>query len=148
MQWLTIINYCFEHEAASGQAGEAVADREPESQRRRRRGALPSAGATSATRLRAEAQLSFSSWRHFAMSRLQARRSAAALAVSRRLAAGRRYLALWIQRTRRRAGAREPAAPGATWDRSGSRPVSLSWDASRGTFSFRLTLYAVGDARA
>ena len=50
MQWVIIITYCFEDEAASGQAEAAVANREPVSQRRRRRGALPNANATSATR--------------------------------------------------------------------------------------------------
>ena len=41
MQWVTIVTYCFENEAASGQAEEAVANREPGSQRRRRRGVSP-----------------------------------------------------------------------------------------------------------
>ena len=41
MQWVTIITYCLEDEAASGKAEAAVANRGPVSQRRRRRGALP-----------------------------------------------------------------------------------------------------------
>ena len=52
MQWVTIITYCFEDEAASGQAEAAVANRAPVSRRRRRRGALPNANATSVTRPR------------------------------------------------------------------------------------------------
>ena len=51
MQWVTIITYCLEDEAASGKAEAAVANREPVSQRRRRRGALPNANATSVTRV-------------------------------------------------------------------------------------------------
>ena len=51
MQWVTITTYCLEDEAASGKAEAAVANREPVSQRRRRRGALPNANATSATRV-------------------------------------------------------------------------------------------------
>ena len=39
MQWVTIITYCLEDEAASGKAEAAVANRGPVSQRRRRRGA-------------------------------------------------------------------------------------------------------------
>ena len=53
MQWVTIITYCLEDEAASGKAEAAVANREPVSQRRRRRGALPNANATSVTQRRA-----------------------------------------------------------------------------------------------
>ena len=52
MQWVTIITYGLEDEAASGKAEAAVANREPVSQRRRRRGALPNASATSVTQAR------------------------------------------------------------------------------------------------
>ena len=55
MQWVTIMTYCFEDEAASGKAEAAVANREPVSQRRRRRGALPNANATSVTQPAARA---------------------------------------------------------------------------------------------
>ena len=50
MQWVTIVTYCLEDEAASGKAEAAVAYREPGSQRRTRRGALPNGRATSTTR--------------------------------------------------------------------------------------------------
>ena len=50
MQWVMIITYCCGNEAASGQAEEAVVNKEPGSRRRRRRGALPVGRATSATR--------------------------------------------------------------------------------------------------
>ena len=49
MQSVPVVTYCIENEAASDQAEGAVANREPGSPRRRRRGALPIARATSAT---------------------------------------------------------------------------------------------------
>ena len=51
MQWVTIITYCLEDEAASGKAEAAVANREPVSQRRGRRGAVRNVSATSVTQM-------------------------------------------------------------------------------------------------
>ena len=50
MQRVTAVTCCCETEAARSQAEEVVANREPGSPRRRRRGALPTARATPATR--------------------------------------------------------------------------------------------------
>ena len=79
MQWVTIITYCLEDEAASGKAEAAVANREPGSQRRRRRGALPNANATSATRRAASSSAAASA---SAAAASRARRSSASRAAA------------------------------------------------------------------
>ena len=67
MQWVTIITYCLEDEAASGKAEAAVANREPVSKRRRKRGALPHANATSVTQSAATVSCASSSLPSLAM---------------------------------------------------------------------------------